>query len=153
MIWENLSLLWRPHPIQTFCIWLFSYFAWQISLDRLSFTSRLVPPRIGDWEFLSCLFFIFIPTLFERLLYIFPFFFFLAMEWQLRSPNGSHICCRLHRFVVCLTIFFFFFSPFGSLIFLFIAFRTCAFISHKQTNKHDGGGGVVAKQKSIIFPI
>jgi hypothetical protein len=88
----------------------------------------------------------------EAIIYL-PFFFFLAMEWQLRSPNGSHICCRLHRFVVCLTIFFLFFPPFGSLIFLFIAIRTFAFISHKQTNKHGGGGGVVAKQKYIIFPI
>jgi hypothetical protein len=52
--------------------------------------------------------------------------------------------------------FFSFFFPLSAPLFSYsyVAFRTCAFISHKQTNKHDGGGGVVAKQtKNIIFLI
>jgi ABC-type siderophore export system fused ATPase/permease subunit len=67
--------------------------------------------------------------------YISSLFFFLALEWQLRSPNGSHICCRLHRFVVCLTIFFLFFPTFCSFIFLFICSFSYLCIYLTQTNK------------------
>ncbi len=149
---ENLSLLGRPHPIHTHTIHIFILSSIHICISLISFDkspcivyypSLLASFHPGTWWLripVMSLFLIFI------FLFYLPFFFFfrgyyiflyLAMEWQLRPTNGSHIYCRLHRFVVCLTISLFSFfdrlSSFLFLLFLFVAFRTC--VLNSQTNK------------------
>ena len=140
----------------------FSDFFWQISLYRLlSFISRLIPPRdlmIENSCHVSFLDFLYSTFPFFLFRGYYTIFLYLAMEWQLRPTNGSHIYCRLHRFVVCLTISFFFpffyrLSSFFFFLFLFYHFYSWLFVlahlTRKQTNKH--GGGVGVSQNDMSF--